>query len=160
MNDPLNINSRLQDLVDSQNKHDTSYFEFYKSITSISVALIGLLIGLKAESIPNQSAQYSFLISIILLGLCTLFSLAARFYEVTSSRDEIETRKNMLLKYIQNPDENEYQFEPVDKHIIYKISEIGTFVCLVLSILSLIFYVYFLEFKISNLNKNARQHRL
>ena len=146
MNDPLNINSRLKDLVDSQNKYDKSYFEFYKSITSICIALIGLLIGLKAESIPNQAAQYSFLLSLILLGLCTLFSLAARFYEVTSLRDEIENRKNMLLKYIQNPDENKYQFEQIDKHIVYKISEIGTFFCLILSIVSLIFYVYYLGF--------------
>ena len=33
----------------SQEKKDKTYFEYFKSISTLSVALIGLLIGLKAS---------------------------------------------------------------------------------------------------------------
>jgi len=131
---------------ESQKDRDKVYFDFFKSITTLSVALIGLLIGLKAELIPNQAAQFAFLITIILIGLCTLFSLGVRFYEVVSGNDSVEARKKHILKYIENPDENNLQIEQLDKSKIYKFFEIATFVCLTLSIIALIFYVVFLEF--------------
>lgn len=130
----------------SQEKKDKSYFEYFKSISTLSVALIGLLIGLKASPIPNQSAKIAFLITIILIGLCILFSLATRFYEVVAYKREVETRKSHILVYIENPSENELQIDNLGKHWFYKFSEITTFSCLLLSIISLIFYVYFLEF--------------
>ena len=68
----------VNNLEQSQEKKDTSYFEYFKSISTLSVALIGLLIGLKASPIPNQEAKVAFLITIILIGLCILFSLATR----------------------------------------------------------------------------------
>ena len=131
---------------ESQKDRDKVYFDFFKSITTLSVALIGLLIGLKAEPIPNRAAQFAFLITIILIGLCILFSLGVRFYEVVSGNDSVEARKKHILKYIENPDENNLQIEQLDKSKIYKPFEIATFVCLTLSIISLIFYVVFLEF--------------
>ena len=131
---------------ESQKDRDKVYFDFFKSITTLSVALIGLLIGLKAVPIPNQAAQFAFLITIILIGLCILFSLATRFYEVVSGNDSVSVRKKHILEYIENPDENNFQAEQLDKSKIYKFFEIATFVCLILSIIALIFYVVFLEF--------------
>jgi len=131
---------------ESQKDRDKVYFNLFKSITTLSVALIGLLIGLKSEPIPNQAAQFAFLLTIILIGLCVLFSLAVRFYEVVSGNDSIAVRKKHILQYIQNPDENIFQSEYLDKPKIYKFFEISTFACLILSIITLIFYVVFLEF--------------
>ena len=142
----------------SQKNRSEKYFDFFKSITTLSVGLIGLLIGLKAEPIPNPFAQFAFLIAIILIGLCILFSLAVRFYELVSGNDEIGVRKKHILEYIENPSVNNFLGEQLDKPKIYKFFEISTFVCLLLSIIALIFYVYFLEFypseiivKLSNL---------
>ena len=137
---------------ESQKDRDKVYFDFFKSITTLSVALIGLLIGLKANPIPNQAAQVAFLITIILIGLCILFSLATRFYEVISENDSVSARKKHILSYIDNPDENTFLSEQLDKSKIYKFFEIATFVCLILSIISLIFYVYYLEFVTFELN--------
>ncbi len=131
---------------ESQKDRDKVYFDFFKSITTLSVALIGLLIGLKAEPIPNQAAQFAFLVTIILIGLCILFSLGVRFYEVASENDSVEARKKHILEYIENPDENNLQIEQLNKSKIYKFFEIATFVCLILSIIALIFYVVFFEF--------------
>jgi F0F1-type ATP synthase assembly protein I len=143
-------NNHLKELFvnfeESQIKKDTSYFEYFKSISTLSVALIGLLIGLKSDKIPNQEAKIAFLITIILIGLCILFSLAVRFYEVVSYKDEVELRRLNILKYIENPSENNLQIDILKKHWFYKFSEIATFSCLLLSILALISYVYFLEF--------------
>ena len=130
----------------TQEKKDTSYFEYFKSISTLSVALIGLLIGLKATPIPNQEAKYAFLITIILIGLCILFSLITRFYEVVFYKHAVEVRKKHILEYIANPSENNLQLDNLGKHFIYKFCEIATFSSLVLAISSLIIYVYFLEF--------------
>ena len=136
----------VNNLEHSQEKKDTSYFEYFKSISTLSVALIGLLIGLKASPIPNQEAKVAFLITIILIGLCILFSLATRFYEITSYKKAVDVRKQHILKYIDNHSKNNLQIDNLNKHWIYKFCEIATFVCLLLSILALISYVYFLEF--------------
>ena len=130
----------------AQDKKDKSYFNFFKSISTLSVALIGLLIGLKAEPIPNQDAKFVFLLTIILIGLCILFSLITQFYELIFDNQKAELRKKQLLKYIENTDENNIQVDSTKGVKFYRFFEIMTFVCLVLSILSLISYVYFLEF--------------
>ena len=127
-------------------KRINSQFDFFKSISTLSVALIGLLIGLKASPIPNQAAKIAFLITIILIGLCVLFSLASRFYEVISRKNEVEIRREMILNYVNNPEENDLQIEEINKPRIYKFFEICTYTCLSLSIISLIVYVFFLEF--------------
>ena len=133
-------------LEQSQIKKDNSYFEYFKSISTLSVGLIGLLIGLKPSPIPNQESKIAFLISIILIALCILFSLAVRFYEIAFYKQEVAHRKNHISKYIENPSENNVQISNLYKHWFYKFSEIATFSCLLLSILALISYVYFLEF--------------
>jgi 1,4-dihydroxy-2-naphthoate octaprenyltransferase len=130
----------------AQEKKDKTYFDFFKSVSTLSVALIGLLIGLKASPIPNQSAKYFFLLTIVLIGLCILFSLATQFYESIFDNQKAEVRQKQLVKYIENPDGNNIQVDRLKKVKLYKFFEIMTFVCLVLSILSLILYVYFLEF--------------
>jgi len=107
---------------------------------------IGLLIGLKATPIPNQEAKIAFLLTIILIGLCILFSLVTRFYEVVSYKQAVDVRKKHIAEYIENPSENDLQLDNLGKHWIYKFCEIATFSCLLLAILSLISYVYFLEF--------------
>lgn len=130
----------------SQEKKDKSYFEYFKTISTISVALIGLLIGLKAAPFPNQEAKFAFFITIILIGLCILFSLIIQFYEVVGYKQEVKTRESHILKYVENPAENNLQIDNLNKHWIFKFSEIATFSCLLLSVFSLIIYVYFLEF--------------
>ena len=130
----------------TQDKKDNSYFEYFKSISTLSVALIGLLIGLKATPIPNQEAKVAFLTTIILIGLCILFSLATRFYEVVFYKKSVDVRKKHILEYIENPSENNLQLDNLDKHWIFTFFELATFFCLLLTILSLVLYVYFLEF--------------
>ena len=133
-------------LEESQNKRGKSYFEFFNSISSLSIALIGLLIGLKPTPIPNHFAKIAFFIAIILIGLCTLFSFATRFYEVVFHNKEVEIRKFHIQSYIENSTENNLQETLIERPKIYTFYERATFFCLILAIFSLISYVYFLEF--------------
>lgn len=136
----------FDNLEESQNKRGKSYFEYFSSISSLSIALIGLLIGLKPTPIPNQFAKIAFFITIILIGLCILFSLGTRFYEVVFYSKEVAVRKSHIQSYTDNPTENNLQETMIERPKIYTFFELATFFCLVLSILSLISYVYFLEF--------------
>ena len=136
----------FNNLEQSQEKQDISYFNFFKSISTLSVGLIGLLIGLKASPIPNQEAKVAFLITIILIALCILFSLATQFYEVTFYNKAVGVRKLHIQSYIENPTENNLQETIIEKPKVYIFFERMTFFCLILSILALISYVYFLEF--------------
>ena len=136
----------FNNLEQSQEKQDISYFNFFKSISTLSVGLIGLLIGLKASPIPNQEAKVAFLITIILIALCILFSLATQFYEVTFYNKAVGVRKLHIQSYIENPSENNLQETIIEKPKVYMFFERMTFFCLILSILALISYVYFLEF--------------
>jgi len=130
----------------AQYEREKSNFAYFKSISTLSVALIGLLIGLKASPIPNLYAKVAFLITIILIALCILFSLATQFYEVVFCNQLVELRKNQLLKYIENPNGNNVRIDKTEGSKVYKFCEKMTFLSLILSIISLIFYVYFLEF--------------
>jgi len=142
--------SHLKELINkveqSQEKKDRSYFDYYKSISALSVALIGLLIGLKASPIPNEHAKIAFFITIVFIGLCIFFSLSTRFYEVVAYKDVVVSYKKHLSNYIKNPNDTKLQVDNIGKHWFYKFSEIATFISLILSIVSLICYVYFLEF--------------
>lgn len=130
----------------AQSEREKSIFLYFKSISTLSVALIGLLIGLKATPIPNQEAKVAFLITVILIALCILFSLATQFYEIVFCNQVVELRKTQLLKHIENPNVDNVRIYKTKGSKLYKSFEIMTFLSLILSIISLIFYVYFLEF--------------
>lgn len=140
------VDKLVNELTDSINKYNTSFFSFLRNISTLSVGLIGLLIGLKPDEIPNQNAKVFFLISIILIGLCILASLVAQHYEINYLTQANKIRLQNIESYIRNPSENIMQKSEISKGKVYKISEIVTYSCLILSIVALIFYVYFLEF--------------
>ena len=140
----------LKNLFDSfetsQNERDRTFFAYFRNITTISVGLIGLLIGLKPAQLPNLCSKYLFLTTIILIGLCILFSLVVQFYEVEFHKKQVSVRKEHISKYIADPENENLQIDSIKKRLIYKISEKMVFLCLLLSVTSLIFYVYFSEF--------------
>jgi hypothetical protein len=144
--DDKTVNKLVNELTDSINKYNVSFFSFLRNISTLSVGLIGLLIGLKPAVIPNQYAKVFFLLSIFLIGLCILSSLVAQHYEINYLTQANKIRLRNIESYIQNPSENILQKSEISKGRIYKVSEIVTYSCLTLSIITLICYVYFLEF--------------
>ncbi|WP_162127615.1 hypothetical protein [Flavobacterium phycosphaerae] len=141
------LKRKVTDVIDARERHEKTNFNYFKGLTTISVALIGLLIGLKPPLIPNQSAKILFLITICLIGLCILFSLIVQFYEVIFDKQKIDARIKILKEYIDDPVGVGFvQFAELKEVKFFRLFKILTFSCLILSIISLIFYVYFSEF--------------
>lgn len=146
--DKMHLEELLEKLEIAQEKKDNSFFDYFKTITTVYTGLIGLLIGLKATPIPNNDAKVSFFISIILVGLCIFFSLLTQFYKVAIYKQEIEVRKKQILNFIGDPKQNNFQIDDLNKHWFYDFTEITTFILMFLSITAITTYVYFLEYPI------------
>ena len=140
------LKDKFTKFTDLQDKRDIAFFAYFRNISTLSVGLIGLLIGLKPQMLPNLYSKYLFLITIILIGLCILFSLGVQFYEIVTYRHYVSAQRKQIIDYIDSPSENIFQASSFDKPKIYKFFELSTFSCLILSILALIAYVYALEF--------------
>lgn len=140
-----NLEHRFKKYLETQDKREKSYFIFIRHITTISIGFLGLLVGLKPDSIESYGAKYLFLITISLIGLGILFSVITQFYEVYLNNKQMIVQRKIIKDYIDKPDANSVQMEYIEKGKIFVISEIMTFVCLGISILSLTAYVFFLE---------------
>jgi F0F1-type ATP synthase assembly protein I len=96
------IKEQLDLIVLDQSNESSSYFRFIMSITTICTALVGFLIGLKSQEHPNVESKYFFLLSICLLGLCILFSLVSRHYEIVEYNNLRQSRITMLTKLLHD----------------------------------------------------------
>lgn len=140
------VDKLVNEFTEAVEKYNASFFGFFKNISTLSVGLIGLLIGLKPDVIPNPISKVFFLLSIILLGLCILFALVVQHYELNYREQANNIRLQNIQSYIKNPSKNKIQKSDTDKKKIYVISEKFTYFCFGISIVSLILYVAFLEF--------------
>jgi hypothetical protein len=140
------VHKLVNEFTETTEKYNISFFGFFKNISTLSVGLIGLLIGLKPDVIQNPIAKLCFLVGISLLGLSILFSLVVQHYELNYRGQQNKIRLQNIQSYIENPSENIMQSADLHKNKFYKISEILTYFCFGISILSLILYVAFLEF--------------
>lgn len=140
------IISKINKLSESHYEYIQSKNSYFNKITTLSVGLIGLLIGLKPNPLPNYCSKVLFLITITLIALCILLSLISQHYHVSYHKQVSSSNKEQLLEYTKDVKNNNLKMDPLKKSLIYKISDKLTFSCLVLYVLSLIMYVYFLEF--------------
>ena len=139
--------SRMMSLNQANREYENSNFSFFKGITTISVALVGLLIGLKPSSIPNQCAKMLFLTTIILIGLCILCSLIVQFYEVLFYKKKVYAREKILKEYKVSVSDTDFlEVLIIKRFLFFEFFQILTFLFLLLSIITLILYVYFSEF--------------
>ena len=133
-------------LGEFQRKKDVSFYGLFKNITTLSLGLLGLLIGLKPKVIPDENAKVLFLLALILLALVCVFSLITQFGETSVYKIFVKETQELMKEIIRNKDVGKSKLLISRKKWLYKFSEIMTYLCLILSIGSLISYVYFLEF--------------
>lgn len=137
-----NIKSHLNNIVDTQKKETESYFSFLRHLATISIGFLGLLIGLKPATLPNQNSKIFFLLSITLIALGILFLSICLFYETKKYREEIKVRQKQLNEYLDSDKKRGIQVDHMNPGNL-RIFEITTFILLILSIFSLILYVYY-----------------
>ena len=136
------LRQRLNTFIDIQESRIASYFAYLRTITTISTGLLALLIGLKPDVIQAGSPQYLFLATISLLGLGILSSAITQFSEVAYLKQRTKAQRKMIGEYADKKVGSSFQVEEIATPIIYKVSEASTFVCLGLSIVALIGYVF------------------
>ena len=141
-----NVKSLFENIEKSHIEFSKSFFSFFKGITTMSTGLIALLIGLKPKKIPDFDSKVLFLLSISLIGLCILSSLIVQYKEVYLKKSETEIREQQLRKFLDKKEGDEVLIDNIPISRFYVFFEKMTYVCLLLSIISLVFYVYFLEF--------------
>jgi hypothetical protein len=129
-------------LESSENKRMDSLFRFYRTITTLSVGLLGLLIGLKPAEPLQEDPKLYFLSGLSLLVASILFSLIVQYYETILLNRE----SNVYLKEINNTQTQQSgrasKTVRVNTGWIYQAVQILTCVCLALSLISLTYYAY------------------
>ena len=143
-----NIKRQITDLYNIQEERMKAHFKYLRTITIILVGLLSFLVGIKADLTQTDIAQCFFLVTITLLGLGILFSAITQSYEIVYLKEQEKVRKEMIKSYMNDKDANKYQVETIKTNMFFLFSEILTYACLILSIITLIAYSYSLLLKI------------
>ncbi len=136
--------NELDHLSKSQEKYSSSRFGFLRNITTISVGLLGLLVSLKPEIINLFSAKIAFMFAILSLGIGILFSVISQYHELYINKAEKKLILDNIADKLDGKGTKTVTFIPMPS--VFKISEILTYCFLGLSIVSLISYVFLIEF--------------
>jgi hypothetical protein len=126
-----------------QAKTIDSKYGFFKNISTLCLGFLALFVNFKPNSFSNEWDKMFFLFTTALFGLCILFSLVSTRGEVFLYHQSSLARAKMLLKYMTPRSVNAFQNESTEVKKVYIFFEKMTYVCLILSIVSLIVYVYF-----------------
>lgn len=116
---------------------------FLKQLIVITTALFGFLVSMHKTPAADIYSRTSFLVAILLLGVAILalsFSLYAQAHLYNKIRQHHRGNAQELL---QNP-QKEIQFAFVKLPKIYEYAEIASYICLSLSIISLVIYAFFI----------------
>ena len=137
-----NIKNHLNNILDTQKKQTESYFSFLRHLATITIGFLGLLIGLKPENLPNYNSKVFFLVTISLIAFGILFLSICLFYETKKYSQEIKVLQKHLNEYLDSDKKKDVQISHLNPGNL-EIFEITTFILLILSIFSLILYVYY-----------------
>jgi len=138
------INKRMEKITDAQNKHATSFYQYFRNITTVSIGFLGLFISLKPEKFNNEIVKCLFVLIILLFGLSVIFSLITQHGEHYMNGKLIKARAKILLEYMNS--DKTYQSLMVKKKWYHRFSEKLTYVSLFFAIIALIMYSYYLVF--------------
>jgi len=137
-----NLKNSFKDYFNAQQKSEEVYFSFLRHLSTICIAFLGLLIGLKPEKLPNYYSELLFFGTISSLSLGILFLSICIFYETKNARIEMKVRRQFVIDYIDNPSDNKFQIKQVPKGF-NSVFEFVAFGLLISSTLFIIAYTYF-----------------
>lgn len=136
----------LAEIILTETRLDKAYYDFLRNVITISTAFLGLLVGMKPVTLPGQTSQVLFLITISTIGFGILSCIVVLYYEVGYLKEEKVQKHKLLHAYIESDGEKTSFAVQINRPKIYAIFEKLGFGCLSISIPTLIAYVFFLEF--------------
>lgn len=116
------LNIRILEIKEIQKEKTEKYYSIIRTILTISVGLLGILISLKSETpLPlYKSILYSLAISSIGLGI--LFSLIVLFSEVNVLNQIRKKSYDNIINILDGFPRKDVEFESVKPIWIYRIS--------------------------------------
>lgn len=132
--------------IEIQKEYNSKKNKYVSGVSTMLIGLLGLLIALKPDEIPQYNQKITYLIALILIALGVLASLVFLFSEVAyvkRSRDEMN--KKLLSQY--NPNIKTISIDAILRYEkLYRFCEKLTYICLILSMIALIWYYCLVEF--------------
>ena len=137
-------NQIINKYVEETKLRHNAHKDFVKNLITVGVGFLALFVGLKSDNIENLNAKYFFLITIILLVFGILFSSVALYFEIYMHDKNQKFLKACMVDHLEGRlSSNRLNVTP--KPWYYKLFEKLGFMCFILSPVSLILYIYFLE---------------
>lgn len=132
------VKERVLKIEKIQTERSEKHTIWLKNLTTISIALFGLIISLKSKGEKTNIESILFIISISSLGLGILFSLASLYAEVNALSRLKKKYEEYLIKYLDGKDENKY--DEIRPAFFYRICGNIYLIFYILSLISLILY--------------------
>lgn len=137
----------LRKYTEVNKERQNAYKDYVKNLITLGIGFLALFVGLKNENILGIYAKSFYLLTIILLVIGILFCSISLYFEIY-----IHDKNQKFLKECMKDHLNgEFFSDRLNitlKPWYYKLFEIIGFSCFILSPISLIIYIYFLEFYI------------
>ena len=130
--------NRLKELEEITDERNEKLYAWFKTLVTISVGLVGILISFKSDETTSSLKSIFFIITISTLGLGILCALIVLFSEVNVLN---RTRKNRMGHLISRLDgKGGPEFEEIKPGIIYNVAYEFSFLFYFLALIGLIGY--------------------
>lgn len=130
--------NRLKELEEITDERNEKLYAWFKTLVTISVGLVGILISFKSDETTSSLKSIFFIITISTLGLGILCALIVLFSEVNVLN---RTRKNRMGHLISRLDgKGGLEFEEIKPGIIYNVAYKFSFLFYFLALIGLIGY--------------------
>lgn len=130
--------SRLKELEKITDERNDKLYAWFRTLVTISVGLIGILISFKSDETTSSLKSIFFMITISTLGLGILCALVVLFSEVHVLN---RTRKNRMGHLISQLDgQGGLVFDEIKPSLLYKIAYNLSFLFYFIALIGLITY--------------------
>lgn len=143
----IDQNKILRGATELSEKLGEARKDFTKNLITIGTGFLALFIGLKSDNIISENAKYLFFATIILLVIGILFSTFSLFQEIFFIRKNEKFLKKKMREYIDKGSIGSTIINFTKKPWYFSFFEFVGFASFILSTLTLIGYIYFLEFQ-------------
>lgn len=138
----------IKKMIEKCNKHFWDYQSkkgvFFRHLVSILLALLALLISLKAPENNTPLSNYLFVASVCLIVVCILCSVGVLYIQIIHAKAVYQGFRRLLLERLKAEEKrkSDYQFDRTDvpPYAIYL--EKAALVFLGLALISLVAYSY------------------
>ncbi|MDP3946460.1 MAG: hypothetical protein Q8Q51_11245 [Lutibacter sp.] len=135
----------LNKYVEVNNERLDAHKEYVKNLITVGIGFLALFVGLKTDNIMSMFAKYFYLSTVILLVLGILSSSISLYFEIYIHNQNQKFLKKCMSDHLEGKFLSD-RLNITTKPWYYKVFEKLGFICFFCSPISLIIYIYFLEF--------------